>query len=240
MQIAYQHEGHKALHSHPFINRLHSGSIRKEQVARFFQDRVYVFRILEDLLMGSGALFPKDQNLSEEMKALFLRSRAYESDLLQLHGIKEHELSNADIMPPSEAAFKYISTLHDAETETAALHLWLFLVGETFGAQSMGGSIHKKFPTTGLNATNFGNFELWNVRKIYTDWINQRFIEAIPELDNRELLPNEVKDAEIEIGRAYEAILKMFDAANETPRVSCCNRIRSLFNQSLHDLFKVE
>src|SRR5690348_16351320 len=71
--------GHHANTVHEFVISLKDPkSFRREQIAQFLQDRIYVLKIMEE----KASLNPD----SDQVKKLFFRSEAYQQDLYNLIG----------------------------------------------------------------------------------------------------------------------------------------------------------
>jgi thiaminase len=210
MRIASQHPGHRELETHLFIRALHSGNFYREQIEQFLEDRIYLLRKLEAKVFPDRLLAPPHQEHPhfKADSALFFRSRSYEIEQSTLLGIRRYFQTQAH---PSQAAEGYAAYLDQCTRDTAAIHLWLFLVGDTFGAQSMSSSIREHFHLFGKALTDFDGQSLAHVRKIYNDWITEVLTEMVTEDHQWEQEPN---------ASAFDP-----SAALETPKSSFCDRI---------------
>jgi hypothetical protein len=50
MQVASSHSGHFTLERHSLITELREGDFRREQVAQFFCDRIFILEMMESIL----------------------------------------------------------------------------------------------------------------------------------------------------------------------------------------------
>jgi hypothetical protein len=220
MGFAGRDPGHKALESHVFISSLNKGSFKIENVAQFIQDRVYYTQNLESILeqpkretfihssfytqisdlwewVYNPTAFKARQSNSEIQylkKLVFFRSIQYQKEA--------QKLIDAGLeMPVSSEAKQYGEYLKTQEKDIVAIHLWLFLVGETFGAQPMGRSIHNKYSELGQESTRFDGVQISEARVLFNNWL-------LTQID-----ASKVDDYKVEIGRAYEYLIKTFEAA---------------------------
>lgn len=194
MQLAASHEGHRSLEQHPFMDALRKGDFSREQLAQFLQDKIYILQLLERNLDRNEM-----SQLSPEER-IFYRSFSYQEDLKSL-------LGQSEPIQPSDSAVAYGDYLTRSNSEVAALHFWLILMGETFGAQHISGYISQKFPTVGDAAKNFEDLKLISVRGHINRWADE-------QLDGSSI---EFKE---EIGKGFEHFSSMFDAAYQVPSPS--------------------
>jgi len=261
MQLAARHPGHFELETHGFIKNLKTGSFRREQIAQFFQDRIYLSKIMEKALpffdrpeLSDSSAYagspkhltpqghcnpPQHSPLSGQARPpeerVFFRSLAYEEELNLLIG-------NWVEIEPSPAAIQYGEYLQGQSAEVVSLHLWLFLVGETFGAQHISDYIHAKFSYTGNASKRFEDLKLMNVRRIFNLWISDQLevrdpLESPNQLGSNDQLNERNIDLENEIGLAYSYLLGTFDAAEGTPNVHFCQSALTLLSERFFILF---
>ena len=208
MQIAATHDGHRKIENHLLVKALREKKFRREQVAQFFQDRIYILQILEHRLLADNQI---DQDPAVFPKKAFYRSEAYQKDLEKLMGRWTQ-------IEPSDAALNYGAYLSTASDESAALHLWLFLIGETFGAQHISHYINAKYKDAGDASQDFGNLKLLQVRGHFNRWIDQK-------LNDTNL------NYEHEIQSAFEQLHALFEDAYLTPHVSPCRSTMTAISQ---------
>jgi uncharacterized protein with HEPN domain len=141
----------------------------------------------------------------------------YREELLKLVG-------NPSYFQPTVSAIDYGNYLKSARHEVVALHFWLFLIGETFGAQHISDYIAKKYPQVGEVSKNFEDMKLMTVRGIFNKWIDTQF-----SADSDANYPG--IDFKAEIGVAYAYMTHLFDAADTAPRVSSYQSAVSAFSR---------
>lgn len=200
MRLAMRDPGHRELEKHEFIQRLKNQSFEKEQVAQFFKDRIYFTEVMESILRESQDPFWKLPSILTPSGRLFYRSFTYQQELRSLLGWSREP-------SPSRAAIDYGEYLKTRSAEIVAVHLWVFLVGETFGAQHMSDYFQEKFKTVGVASKSFESLTPPEARRVFNRWIDRMVGESSVDL-------------EIEISAAYGFLIDTFDSALEAPRLS--------------------
>lgn len=211
MKTASSHSGHFTLERHRLIDSLRDGNFRREQVAQFFKDRIYILEIIEsivDLGQSEESSAESWSQLPAEQK-IFSRAHSYREELKLLVG-------QWSSFQPSEAAINYGDYLETARPEVVSLHLWLFLIGETFGAQHISGYIAKTYPQVGAASKDFEGMKLMTVRGVFNTWIDQQLANSSLE----QFEEQSEMDYSDEIGVAYSYMTELFDAAYGAPRLS--------------------
>jgi hypothetical protein len=218
MQAASSHTGHFKLERHQLIEILRNGNFRREQVAQFFTDRIYVLEIMESFLdLDSEEKFEgRDSLILAAEEKIFFRSPSYRAELNQLVGPYSQ-------FRPSQSAINYGNYLKNSRSEIAGLHHWLFLIGETFGAQHISNYIAQKYPQVGEASKSFEDIKLIKVRGIFNKWIDR---QLLPISENEEDL-----NYKEEIGIAYDSMTELFDAAVEAPHLSSYQSAVSAFSR---------
>jgi hypothetical protein len=214
MTEAANHEGHKIVSKHSFLDQLKDGTFRKEQLARFLRDRTYIASYLEHKVLD-----PYHPKLSSHLK-IFYRSHAYRKEFHQLMG-------NWVYLSPSESAFAYVRHLQTLQPEAVMFHLWLFLQGETFGAQPMAGYFKKRFPAVGAAVGDFDGIKLMRVRSSYNRWLDENWGKA--PVEN----PSEV------IASSFEYAQRLFDEALKTGPAPKCNQVGMYLSEKLYSWFGI-
>ncbi len=197
----------------PFVNALEQLQGRREQVAQFLQDRIHILKILEE----KEFLF---EGIAEKDLSLFKRSDAYQEDLQNLTG-KWFKT------PVSSSAIEYGEYLDQLDPKKIALHLWLFLVGETFGTQSICTKILSNFPRVGKAVKSLQDLQPMAALKKINAWVDTQL------LDN-DFSPEEY-EAEIKI--AYDHSVAMFNGAWKAKHVSYCASTQVVLSESYYRFF---
>jgi hypothetical protein len=209
MTIAYQHTGHKQLEEHPFITSLETGEFTERQIVQYFIDKAYILKEMEKYLSDQDVLLhgTNFHSLPPDKK-IFFRSHSYLKEVRATGGLFEDEGLPLSI-PPSHEIVEYKNYLKGRPLDVVYVHIWLFLVGETFGARSIGAKINNKFPLLGLTAAHFEDLDLKDVRVHYNNWIKSK-------------LQNPNVDFQTEIGIGYNYMIQVFNSAKTAGTTSSC------------------
>lgn len=190
IQYATKAPGHKQCEDHPFITSLREATFSQNQLAQFLVDRLYILKFLEKAILNT------------EDSILFYRSHSYANELVKLSQVNpENLLKSPSISTAAQNYCKYLGSIGDKQK---AIHLWLILLGETFGAQHMAKYFQKKFPMMGFSLKDYSPFpSLIQVRKNYMNWIHE-------QLSQTNLTQEEINE---QIDSGYQFQLQAFDAA---------------------------
>jgi heme oxygenase len=212
------HKGHSSLENHRFIKSLHKNDFSETQIAQFFRDRIYILKTMENVLANateSHELSLLDFRRLPAKDKLFFRSFAYQDDLDRLL-----EQTQGIAPPVSGSAIQYGEYLQNSQTEKVAIHLWLFLIGETFGTQSIGRRINERFHSVGIATRTFESFTPSQVRKEVNQWIDQ-------------MISDRSNQYEKEIGLAYFYLIQLFEEITHDPNLDMDEILQEINSQNL-------
>lgn len=199
MSKAGSHKGHRSLQNHAFTERLRNNTFCLEQLTQLIVDRVHVADAMERIALP--AFSPRQ----EDKEKIFYRSRAYRAELTHL--------PQGETVSPSEAARDYVAYLEKLNWESVSVHLWMFLAGETFGAQVMAGYFQASVPAMGVASRDFEGMRPIDALQEYNQYIKSVLGQYGP--DESSMVEGFV-DHEIEKG--FDFTLQLFQAAEDTKK----------------------
>jgi heme oxygenase len=133
-------EAHKLAETQPFVKKIFSGNITKEEYARYLLNQELAYAVLES--------FANDVGLLDDLPGIHRASKIQE-DLVELEA-DVPELPNITIASATTAYHEHLLTIKDDPKKLMA-HIYVRHMGDLFGGQM----IAKKVPGPG----NFYKFE---------------------------------------------------------------------------------
>ena len=134
------HEAHKLVESQPFVKKIFSGTITKEEYARYLLNQEFAYAMLESLANEVGLLddlpgIQRADKIQEDLKEL-------EADV--------PELPNMECAEATHAYLSHLATIRDDPKKLMA-HMYVRHMGDLFGGQM----IATRVPSSG----NFYKFD---------------------------------------------------------------------------------
>ena len=173
-----KHPGHRMIGSHPFLQDLRKGRFRAEQVAQYFQDRVYLLKYFESTLDWYGNDFPGF--ISARQKEILYRSSIYQNELKKLNdsGIQTF---------PSPEVRHYVQYLKEKSHDIIFFHFLLGFIEESFRPGDIGTSIHSKYPFIANISLPSDPHTFLAIRKQVSQWADENLPINLEEICQAEM-----------------------------------------------------
>ena len=215
--IAYQHQGHRNLEAHFFIQSIKSKSATIVSVLQYLYERFCILQAFESILRIQVPCFINSTKYLLDYQEIMIKYQVTDAVISVIE--KQSSISTR--------CFIHEITCSETPLFDKQIYFWLFITGDTFGTKHINQYIRNAFPQYNLKMKNSDTYPQPNhqIRILYNDWISDEYKQSGKSYTKQQL-------SDI-IGHAYKKAIQMMDSCmqstNNKVRPDRFARFRVLF-----------